>query len=321
MSNIGPFKGDETLNVVPPKWEAKPIPYDAKKKEITAYFENRLKELNIVKTTKTPTGQIVDWIPRDSQGMIAKPPTESCLETSTAQDRPTLPALGELQHEGVEVGPPGTVPIPRKMLEKLAFTKDLQTYLSKGHTKGEDRELAGGAIHRYASSQQSMTCFGGSGNYSNFSPYTESSDDFSLIQVAMSNNELGYLQTVEAGLQAYYGLTGHWDSRLFVFYTTNGYTVSGDNLGGYNRDVLGWVQVDDKIFPETAFEPYSVPGGAQIQVSIKYQLYAGNWWLNVQGRWIGYYPARLFISNTSTALGDHADGDCGSEPPDWAYEE
>jgi hypothetical protein len=44
-------------------------------------------------------------------------------------------------------------------------------------------------------------------------------------------------------------------------------------------------------------------------ISIKYQLWQDNWWLNCQGRWVGYYPARLFMGNQSvfSTLGDHAD--------------
>jgi hypothetical protein len=35
--------------------------------EFHAYFEKRRKRLEIVKTTRTPSGQILDWVPVDSQ--------------------------------------------------------------------------------------------------------------------------------------------------------------------------------------------------------------------------------------------------------------
>ena len=38
----------------------------------------------------------------------------------------------------------------------------------------------------------------------------------------------------------------------------------------------------------------STAGGAQLEVSIKFQLWQGNWWFAVQGIWMGYYPATLF---------------------------
>jgi hypothetical protein len=43
-------------------------------------------------------------------------------------------------------------------------------------------------------------------------------------------------------------------------------------------------------------------------MQIKYQLYNNNWWFQCNGRWIGYYPASLFMGNQSvfSTLGDHA---------------
>jgi Neprosin len=44
-------------------------------------------------------------------------------------------------------------------------------------------------------------------------------------------------------------------------------------------------------------------------MTIKYQLYWNNWWFACQGRWMGYYPASLFMGNQSvfSTLVDHAD--------------
>ena len=97
--------------------------------------------------------------------------------------------------------------------------------------------------------------------------------------------------------------------HLFVFYTTNGYLKYGNNIGGYNRDVDGWVQYDGSIHPFCAADvPDSVPGGDQYVMKIKYQWYQENWWFQCNGRWIGYYPGRLFMGDQSTfsTLGDHA---------------
>src|SRR5205814_10051110 len=105
------------------------------------------------------------------------------------------------------------------------------------------------------------------------------------------------MQTVEAGWQEYRDLYGDWVPHLFTYYTTNNYTDDGDNKGGYNRDVDGWVQYSGSIFPGTIFTPTSTRGGAQYMIQVKYQLYQGNWWLCCNGSWVGYYPASLF--NTS----------------------
>ncbi len=112
------------------------------------------------------------------------------------------------------------------------------------------------------------------------------------------------MQTVEAGWQNYPGIQN--DVALFTFFNTNGYTAGGDNLGGYNQLVKGWVQVDSTVFPGTHFSTHSVIGGTQYTLSIQYSLSNGNWWLSVNNVWIGYYPASLF-GDTSNSLAGGAD--------------
>jgi Neprosin len=320
----GPFKNDESdENVKRERRVRRPrvINHQANYREITDYFHRRLERLRIVKTTPTPRGQLIDWIPIESQhprGLIASPPPgpTSLIERGADTERMEILARAELEYSGLERGPEGTVPILRKKLDALGYTKSLKKYLSK--TRGHRIARLGrtgfpapeeDGAHRYGSSGQSITCFGGEGQLSCFDPYTESSDDFSLLQIGLSNSDLGFLQTVEAGWQECQDITGDWVPHLFVYYTTNGYSDDGDNKGGYNTDVDGWVQYDNTIFPGTTFTPYSTRGGDQFKITIKYQLWQDNWWFACQGRWIGYYPARLFMGNQSvfSTLGDHAD--------------
>jgi hypothetical protein len=336
----GPFRNDEEkedIKSYPRRKIQRPINHSLNQREIVDYFERRLKRLQIVKTTTTPRGQIIDWIPIESQhpkGEIASPPPANFLppwQKEPSADQPELIVVGELERKGVKRGPKGTVPILRKRLQELGYTKSLKNYLSK--SRGHRIMQMGGmgfpapeedGQHRYASSGQSITCFGGEGQLSCFDPYTESSDDFSLIQIGLLKHisippmppifpwGVNYYQSVEAGWQEYEDLTGDWVPHLFTCFTTNGYSDPGDNKGGYNTDVDGWVQYDDTIFPGMTFTPYSTRGGDQYKIAIKYQLYQGNWWLACQGRWVGYYPGSLFgyqipLFGGMTMLGDHAD--------------
>ena len=321
----GPFRSKEAKENVRqhrPARPRRPIDHAAIRREMSAYFEHRMRRLQIVKTTVTPRGQTIDWIPIESQhpaGEIASPPPLPRHPRAWEKphgEQPEIIAEAELEGIGIERGPRGSVPILRKNLKALGYTNSLKKYLSKsrGHRIMNLRGagLAApeeGGNHRYANSGQSVICFGGEGQLSCFDPYLETSDDFSLIQIGLSNSDLGYLQTVEAGWQEFQDLTGDWVPHLFVYYTTNGYSNDGDNQGGYNTDVNGWVQYDDTIFPGSTFTPYSTRGGEQRKITIKYQLYQGNWWFACQGRWVGYYPASLFMGNQSvfSTLGDHAD--------------
>ncbi len=95
-------------------------------------------------------------------------------------------------------------------------------------------------------------------------------------------------------------LNGDSFNHIFTFYTTNGYTAEGDNIGGYNRLDGGWIQYHPTIYPGIRVNGSSVQGSTQLEIGIKYQLYEGNWWFAVNNNetglwiWIGYYPASLF---------------------------
>jgi hypothetical protein len=321
----GPFNNEDPESNVPaykPVDRPRPsVDHEVIRAEMVAYFTARHQRLRVEKTTHTPRGQILDWIPIESQhprGDIASPPPRSELKIPEMHREPERAASSELERADCERGPAGTVPVLRKKLEALGYTRPLRQYLSKtfGQPVLNFRGTGfivpgpeGRGTHRLAKSSQNLICFGGEGLFSCFDPYVDNSDEHSLIQIALTNHDLSAIQTVEAGWQEYPDILGDWVPHLFVYYTTNGYARDDDGQGGYNLDVDGWVQHDNVIFPGTTFTPYSRIGGEQRMISIKYQLWRDNWWVSCQGRWVGYYPARLFMGNQSvfSTLGDHAD--------------
>lgn len=245
--------------------------------------------LNVVKTTTTDS-QTIDWIPIESQGKIAQAPPK--LEPRTGS-RP----LAELEIPGAELGPPGTVPIPRVSLDHLTNSS---TKEPPPNTNAKRQTTISGT-HWYVTSNQSVTNLGGSGTFSLFEAYTQSSADFSLLQTAVTKENVtinfrGFpipgTQTVEAGWINYKDKFAQ--PHLFTYFNTNGYISEGDNQGGWNTEHVGWVQVDSQIHPGSAFTPLSVIGGAQHDLRIEYALFQDNWWLSVEDRWIGYYPASLW---------------------------
>ena len=170
----------------------------------------------------------------------------------------------------------------------------------------DPREIALPAVdqHKYAYATQSATCYGTEGNINAWPVYVEWSDEFSLGQLWLVRGSGAALQTLEVGQQTYKDLYGDWQPHLFTFYTTNNYTQQGDNMGGYNESVAGWVQYATTIHPGALSSPLSQFGGAQYQMALKIQLWQGNWWLRVNGTWIGYYPASLY---STTGLRSQAD--------------
>lgn len=287
--------------------------------EVRQYFRDLQARREVIAVTRTPMGQTLDWVPAESltpDGTVADPPDEGggvdlrSLRTVPADDsgnevRPAELVTFELADNNVSRGPYGTVPLVRRDLDRLTTAKALSDLLSKHgramrlQPDGARAEAAlpeDGTAHKYAYSAQWVTCFGCEGNINAWDPYGEWSDEFTLGQCALARGSGGAKQTIEAGHQQYRDLYGDWVPHLFIFYTTNGYTSSGDNKGGYNQDVRGWVQVSTRIYPEALSTPVSVFGGTQYVMSLKWQLSQGNWWLRVNGDWIGYYPASLFAT-------------------------
>jgi hypothetical protein len=285
------------------------------REEISSYFERRQRRLKVVATTETPRGQIIDWVPIESQlveGAVAEPPPSPTPKRAKKRRWEDAHGVPELEYFDCERGPSGTVPVLRKKLSALSFRRPLAQYLAKGPPERRYPlpPTSGRGGHWHASAHQRTGCFGGSGEFSCFSPYVDPNEEqFSLLQIWIANHDLAATQTVEAGWQVYPDLLGDFAPHLFVYYTTNGYAHDDDNQGGYNQDVDGWIQHDNVIFPGSTFAPLSVIDGEQRKISLRYQLFNGNWWLGCQDRWVGYYPARLFMGNQSTfsTLGDHAD--------------
>lgn len=286
--------------------------------EIYQYFKDQYARRDVVLQTRTPGGLLLDWVPVESQlhgDRLAQPPDEDrvLLPDRSASDRREHFVNFELERRDAVRGPRGTVPVWHRDLERLSPMRTLNDFLSKHGRANQIRNSPAGesvsvpedgGLHKYANSSQSVTAYGTEGNINAWDPYVEWSDEFSLGQLSLSRGSGGGRQTLEVGHQEYRDLYGDWVPHLFVFYTTNNYTSSGDNKGGYNQDVAGWVQYSSGIHPGALSSPVSTFGGAQYILQLKVQLWQGNWWVRVNGQWIGYYPASLY---STAGLRDQAD--------------
>ena len=195
----------------------------------------------------------MDWIETGSQttdGKIApSPPTYR-----VSSDNSFHPVEFELADPKQARGPAGTVPVVRKNLSVLHETRSLSGYLSKKGGCLVQNPQAGvghpnpfGFFH--AQSAQSVNCVG-CGTWLNvWRPYVQYSGDHSIMQLGMQNYDRPQKQSLEAGWTCDQNLNGDWDPHLFIYYTTNGYTKDGDDIGGYNQEVDGWVQVSSGICP------------------------------------------------------------------------
>jgi len=283
----------------------------SKNSEIAKWSEDRLSLLKVTKTSTTPTGQILDWVPIESQTeeKIATPPPPDLSHVTEADaQRPTKPVSLDIG----EAGPPGHVPILRPDVSKLKETLTLKDFLSKRggllvninrtNKKSTDPNPAG---YFHATSAQWSQIYGCDAWLNLWDPKVDipssPGDDHSISQTWLQNYQKPELQSIEAGLTVDKSLNGDLYNHLFIYYTTNGYTKDGNNIGGYNRLDKGWIQYNSAIYPGIRINGSSTQGAStQLEIGIKYQLYQGNWWFgfnnNESGPWIwlGYYPASLF---------------------------
>jgi len=276
--------------------------------------------LNVVETTETHSNTL-DWIQVSSQGKIAKAPP---LPPALPQDpnRKTSRPISELEMPGIKKGPAGTVPIPR--VNPTYRNSDCQKKPPPEQPGITRRQDAG--VHWYINSDQKVDNHGSGFGVSLFAPFVNNTGDFSLLQTAVTANTSAGMQTVEAGWIVFPDQVSQ--PHIFTFFTTNGYTSDGNNISGWNRNVTGWVQVDSTYFPGTVFSSLSTINGTQYDIAMQYQLYEGNWWLQVIDRYvfmfryllkqdqqyrvrtimrlytdhnysfIGYYPGSLFSAAT-----------------------
>jgi hypothetical protein len=291
-----------------------------KRSDLAAWLQERQAQLQVTKTTKTPSGQTIDWIPVGSQTpqAIATPPPSASTPNVAAVD-PQRPTKGVVPEIG-EPGPAGHVPVLRPDLSKVPDSTSLEQFLSKrGGMKINPNRHApqpadpNPAGYFHASSGQTVPSFGCEAWYNVWDPQVDipssPGDDHSISQTWLQNYDKPKAQSLEAGLTVDHSLNGDAGNHLFTYFTTNGYTADGDNIGGYNRLKLGWHQVHATIFPGIRINGSSTQGaGSQLEIGLKYQLFQGNWWLgfnNVESGpwiWLGYYPASLFAGG----IGNHA---------------
>ena len=280
------------------------------------YARARQERLQIVTTTTTDTGQTLDWIPIDSQapGGIAEPPPDEADppprnsdmgESAVGQSPPESDSEKPLGF-GIPKdarGPDGTVPVVRMDIEGYlarvrvppATIQEFLAYQPSPAPNANNRYY----VYLWSSS---VTNYGTRGNINAWDAEGPFDGpifaDTSIAQSSVGRGTGNGYQTVEVGqMKSLLSPTAPGDGRpyLFVFYTTNNYTAPGNNLGGYNQEVTGWVQESTSIVPGLSLSaPLSTTGGNQHYLDIRTRHFNLNWYVYINGIRIGYYPPSLF---------------------------
>lgn len=237
---------------------------------------------------------------------LASPPPH--IATQQAGNRVASPlTLGLHDAYGNAVAcPAGTIPMRRITLDQVTRFPTLKAFLAKQPASG----TTPGGPHRYAFGYQGVTNYGGNSWLNLWSP----SGDFTLSQQWYVNGSGSGTQTAEGGWVDYPSAFGS-QSVLFVYFTADDYT----NTGCWNLTCSAFVQTDSSIALGSAWSNYSTAGGTQYGFSLQYQYYQGNWWLNVQGTWLGYYPGSVYNGGPMAGSSDLTEfgGETYTGGSDW----
>ncbi|RZC72931.1 hypothetical protein C5167_048414 [Papaver somniferum] len=258
----------------------------------------------IIKTIKVENDEIIDCYDIYRQPSLNHP----LLHNHTIQMRPSsypkmmkYNSFGSLQltqfwHK-YGLCPKGTIPIRRKGKNYNP------TLLRKHHyptlsTSQQDNE----GNHEYATIKVHGNFLGARAKINLWKPLTETPTEISVSQIWVSAGDEKNVNTIEAGWEVGQSIFGDDQTRFFLYWTTDDYV----STGCYNLLCEGFVHTSSNVALGCNFTELSTFQGNQKDAtfSIYKDQNSGNWWIQLQGIPIGYYPGSLFteLSNTATEI-------------------
>ncbi|CAD6252406.1 unnamed protein product [Miscanthus lutarioriparius] len=261
-------------------------------------------------TIQSPDGDIIDCVHVSKQPAFDHP----LLKNHTIQMRPSYHPRSLNQNYNITTNPitqtwhqngkcpENTIPIRRTMVEDVLRASSISRYGKKrprsipnlNSISGPDTpNVLNGHKHAVAAAQDNK-CYGTKASFNLWQPTIARTNDFSLSQLwvtagSYSGNDLN---TIEAGWQVYPAMYGDSNTRLFIYWTRDAY----EHTGCYNLGCPGFVQTNNQIAIGGSLSPISTYGGTQYDLDILVWKDApsGNWWLQVGGNDVGYWPSSIF---------------------------
>ncbi|KAL4600818.1 hypothetical protein ACB092_11G227400 [Castanea dentata] len=270
--------------------------------------QKQLKRLNkpALKTMKSPNRDIIDCVDIKNQPAFDHP----LLKNHTIQMRPSFYPEGLLFKESNNVSsnskpkitqpwhlngrcPEGTIPIRRTKEEDLLRASSVANYGRKKYDIIPNDDIDYSTHEFLVCSACRARRYVLWNECRQWNPQVQEQNEFSLAQFWISGVDNNGV---------YYHLFQDYSTRLFTFWTNNGY-----QSGCYNLECPGFVQTDNQIALGTSFTAYSDYGGAQS--SLNYFVFKdnvhGHWWLQLADTYlVGYWPSSLFsvLSNSATRV-------------------
>ncbi|XP_030477883.2 protein neprosin-like [Cannabis sativa] len=118
-------------------------------------------------------------------------------------------------------------------------------------------------------------------------------NEYSTSQIWLKAGIADTFESIESGWVVNPNLYGDTRTRLFVYWTTDGYV----SKGCFDLTCSGFVHTNPNVVLGGSLEPCSSQSGPQYELPITITLdpHVGNWWLKVgQDVAVGYWPGTLF---------------------------
>jgi hypothetical protein len=254
---------------------------------------------------------------------IAAPPTTAALaepvyggDDANAPKRAALPdevnafdAFGNSTHCEEH-----TVAIRRVTLETTSRFPSLKQFFQKSENEHipthQEYYTPGGTSHKYSTAFQDVDNYGGNSVLNDWMPYVDlnAGEVFSLSQAwytgginsgkpPCGGSESCTIQTEEVGWVVYEAMFGDPYTHFFIFSTPDGY-----NSGCWNNGCGDFVVCDgcDGGVIGAQLSPTSITGGAQYESEVRYFFSGGNWWVQFESNWVGYYPGSMYNGGQNT---------------------
>ncbi|EAZ00511.1 protein neprosin isoform X1 [Oryza sativa Japonica Group] len=275
----------------------------------STYLRRRqvLKRLNKppLATIQSPDGDIIDCVHISRQPAFDHP----LLKDHTIQMQPSSQPSGlygeatrpftQTWNQNGEKCPDNTIPIRRTKEEDVMRATSLTTFGKKTHDMSSHphSHLAGvtsGHYYGVAYATGDANYYGTKVTINVWQPTIATSGDFSLSQLWISAGSYDNkdLNTIETGWQVYPAMYGDDKTRLFIYWTRDAY----NETGCYNLACSGFIQTNPQFVIGGSISPVSTYGDTQYEYD--YLVWkdpaGGNWWLQVQGNNVGYWPSSIF---------------------------
>ncbi|KAI3834692.1 hypothetical protein MKW92_049316 [Papaver armeniacum] len=145
-------------------------------------------------------------------------------------------------------------------------------------------------------------------------PLIEQPQEFSASEIWIST---GNKEVIEAGWEVHKNLYGDEAPRVFVHWTADRY----NSTGCYNIQCPGFVQTSSHMSLGSSFDKISVFQGTQF--SADFIMFkdksTGNWWVQVQGIAVGYWPPFLFKQLSTKATRIDLGGQISNTKPNMRH--